>query len=1804
MNARSFKVIFSKRLGALVAVGENATSQGKSASGETSHSGALALDVLSSATQYTGMLKALCLAALIGALPKAFALDATALPTGADVRHGSATVGTEGATMTINQSTSRATINWQSFNLGTDARVNVVQNDSQSVLLNRVVGNEMSQIRGQISANGQVVLVNPNGIVMGSTGRITASAFTASTFGITDANFEAGHMKYERNGSTGQIVHQGHIQTAEAGGYVALIGAEVSNQGTITTRQGAVVLAAADAVTLPSVTAINTVSVPLSSKVRLELNPDSFGSASVSNSGVIVTDGGQVLMRAASVVDAVSKVANATVIQSGSIDTTGVQGGGVDILADHGRIRVSGSVKANSSNGTAGGDIYIGRDKATNILAAIGDASGARLESKGGFIETSGDYLSTRNIQIKAKDWLLDPTNIRIVGSGTTTAASSNVGGATGTTTFNGPSGISDSLVFRDDIQNAINAGTNVKIDTANITPGANGSGNITIETALTFNNNTANAATLSLLAKNGITQNTGASITNTGTGLVHVVMVAEGLHRGVPVAAGTNNTSSNGITLNSTIKTNGDVTITGTTANSGQHGVRFSNGSGIEARSYNVTGRMTASSGGNQGTAQGSGVVFTGTSAFKSTENSKITASTGSAGVFGVHFHNGSTVTFDTGGAKLVVATDEANMGSGVKIGWAGGAVINTKGDVTLGSLNTNAFTHIQGTVNASGNTVNQVGSLKLLGKSAGSNGGISSQDGGGVVARVIATGDTTIDMEGVATGAAHGVNLGITLGSPISSERGKITIKGTTTTASGFNGVNVMNNTSITSASGDIHITGNSASNTNAAVRLNWGTVATSGNIEVTGTSTTASALGVWTDNAKVTGSNVTVSGTSVSAAGVHLGNGVDNSVNGLFEANGTAPESGLLKVTGVSQSGTAVQSQSGTMRATNNIVIDALSNTGNGVVMTGTNGIQSTGGDVTIKTDSLNLATTAVGITANSGLVSIQNKTAGTSVNLGGSDVLTGTKVLGITNAELNKIAANQTEIGSSTAGNLTVSSAVTSLDATGDLSLRTGGNIDIANNLTVGTSGGNNLTLEAAGANSTTGGNGVVKAEALKIAGANAQVAMSGVAHQIKNLSADVKSLAFKNTRALTVAAKTNGGSIKVETTEGTLTVGKVIGFDGVTAVDGDITLEGKTSAGHGLVIGLGAKVETAKDVKLVGTTSDGSTSDVAGVHSLFGSMVKGKKIEMLATANSTNAEGKTLGYYGAGGSFEASESLNMTGMSNNNGNGFYTWGGSFKAQKGIVIEGTSDNGQGVGFDQPNTNGALVQIENGTPGVSSNGGVTIRGDAKVDGKQGVGLNGVNIINNGTGDIDIWTVNGHIEATNTFGGTNTITNGANGGEVILEAGVDGVNPSGNNSRIDGTHLTITQNSDDGVFMGAPGNGDVTVAEIINNGTGAVEIMAGYDKEAGTGTGGQIKTVADNTITNTNGTTRLYSGAADSTGDLSLLDASLANLYLSDVIGNQKKNTQFNSDADATINNGPTVQVFFRETSSIGQGALNGAVLEKTYGDASTKEGQGQALLADMVTKLKGVNSGLQEKSTSAGKLIITKSVLIDDLAAANQNVALTDPQYSSARFLRANSDGYGNTPINTGAAHGTTLKTDQTTKVVVSKKTLNLTGLTAQDKAFDSTTTAILTGTPTVDLPDELSTDKVNVDSTSANFNNALVGDNKPVTVLAGLSGDDKDNYTLVLPTNLTASITGAVEPIDPPGPVVPPTPPSPNNNTVVVAGGSNSFQLAGAEATCSADTLEQCECESATSTAGVAMTGVQICYEPKNGPSSAL
>ena len=504
MNANCYKIIFSKRLNALIVVGENATASKKS-SGSRRSKGAMVRSFLGTGAFLGASLS--FVAPVVLANPAA-----NTLPIGGVVAQGRVSMSQMGNTLTIKQASDKAVVNWQSFDIGAEAKVKIEQPSATSSQLERISGNNATQIFGQLESNGQVVLVNPNGVVFGQDGSVSASSFTASTLDVADADFVAGKNNYAGKGQGGTIANHGNIKVA-AGGYVALLGAKVSNDGKIVAPEGSVALGAAEAITVP---------VSNSGKIQLELSPEAINAA-VTNSGngVIVAEGGQVYLQAAALNDAAGKT-SASVTQSGVVDVSGAQGGSVTILADEGQIKVDGNITANSTDATKkGGDIIIGRDTHTEKLAKSTDVSSATLESKEGFVETSGEALKSDNVNVKAGEWLIDPSDITI-----STAADSNVTGTSPADIV--PSGATgtSSVVQVNTIQTAINAGTNVTIKTTNAN-NATGAGNITIANPLSFTNNSAQDATLSLIADNGITQN--ASITATGSKLVNVNMTANG---------------------------------------------------------------------------------------------------------------------------------------------------------------------------------------------------------------------------------------------------------------------------------------------------------------------------------------------------------------------------------------------------------------------------------------------------------------------------------------------------------------------------------------------------------------------------------------------------------------------------------------------------------------------------------------------------------------------------------------------------------------------------------------------------------------------------------------------------------------------------------------------------------------------------------------------------------------------------------------------------------------------------------------------------------------------------------------------------------------------------------------------------------------------------------------------------------------------------------------------------------------------------------------------------------------------------
>jgi filamentous hemagglutinin family protein len=288
-----------------------------------------------------------------------------AAPTGGTVTTGTATINQSGSITTINQSTNKASINWNSFSIAPHETVNFVQPSAQSITLNRVIGTTQSLIQGAMNANGHVFLINPNGVLFANGAQINVGGLVASTLNITDENFQAGNYVFEGN-SQNSVLNMGTITANN--GYVAMMGQTVQNGGTIVATMGNVQMASGEKISL---------NLNGNSLVKLTIDQGTMD-ALVENKGLIKADGGQVYLTTQAL----------NTILDGMVNNTGIIE--AQTLGD-----VTGKVVLYAHGGTA------------NISGTV-DASG-------GFIETSGKALSVANgTTIKAKTWLIDPVNVTI----------------------------------------------------------------------------------------------------------------------------------------------------------------------------------------------------------------------------------------------------------------------------------------------------------------------------------------------------------------------------------------------------------------------------------------------------------------------------------------------------------------------------------------------------------------------------------------------------------------------------------------------------------------------------------------------------------------------------------------------------------------------------------------------------------------------------------------------------------------------------------------------------------------------------------------------------------------------------------------------------------------------------------------------------------------------------------------------------------------------------------------------------------------------------------------------------------------------------------------------------------------------------------------------------------------------------------------------------------------------------------------------------------------------------------------------
>jgi len=180
----------------------------------------------------------------------AFGLSWTAHATsGGSYVEGAGTIVENGARTDIRQTTSSGVINWNSFTIGAGEIVQFHHNSSSDITLNRVVGQDPSQIFGQLRANGRIVLVNPNGVFFRPGSRIDAAGLIATTSDIDNADFMAGRLSFDMpsTAADARVVNEGSIRITAAGGFAILHGAGVDNRGEILAARCTVALGASQA---------------------------------------------------------------------------------------------------------------------------------------------------------------------------------------------------------------------------------------------------------------------------------------------------------------------------------------------------------------------------------------------------------------------------------------------------------------------------------------------------------------------------------------------------------------------------------------------------------------------------------------------------------------------------------------------------------------------------------------------------------------------------------------------------------------------------------------------------------------------------------------------------------------------------------------------------------------------------------------------------------------------------------------------------------------------------------------------------------------------------------------------------------------------------------------------------------------------------------------------------------------------------------------------------------------------------------------------------------------------------------------------------------------------------------------------------------------------------------------------------------------------------------------------------------------------------------------------------------------------
>ena len=1296
---RIYKLKFDKRRNELVVVSEITAGVGKAKvtgrveGGKASRRG----------------VRAMALSLLSGMIMMANPVTAANLPTGGQIVAGSGSIQTpSGNQMNIIQNSQNMVANWNSFDIGKGNTVQFYQPNSSAVALNRVVGGGESKIMGNLKANGQVFLVNPNGVLFGKDASVSTSGFVASTRDIKNDDFMNRRYTFSGGQKAGaEIVNQGAL-TTNAGGYIVLAADKVSNSGTIRTPGGKTVLAAGERVTLQldngGLTSVQVSGDVVNALVEnrglisarngqvylTALGQDMLMNTVLNVSGVveasgmhrqdgnIVLDGGDsgvVHLSGTLQADNVSGQGGKVVVQGqnilldkgSSITATGSKGGGevyigggwqgkdssirnADkvVMQDGARIDVSATQQGN------GGTAVLWSESFTNFRGQI-SAKGGENGGNGGQVETSshGNLQAFGSVRASAKkgkagNWLLDPLDITIV---------QNAGGnAANETDENGekifsPGSATQSQVSNTSINSELNNGTSVTVLTNSTSSGSNQAGNITVNADI--NKTSGTDATLTLKADGNITVN--KNITSTH-GKLNVNLAAANTSSTGTITLGNNvsiTTNGGNITAGTANASNSvTINVTGTTLNTSsgsQAGNITLNGSRVNVTNANITaGNFTLNA-----TANGSNLNNV---TLMATHDIILTGSN-TTGI-GLQLNGTNTLNATNGSISL---TGNSTNGTGLQLSNGTNTLNATNGSISLTGNSTNGTGLFLGgnkTLSASNGSINLTGSSTSgVGLYLGENNSTNTltATNGNISLNGVSETRSAIEIRGNNTLTADNINL-----------------TGNSTNGMGIDvwgGANTLNATN-----GSINLTGNSQKSVGLQLKGNTNTLNAAGDVNINGTGKLSQGVGaphsfVHIQNATITSStgNITIDGNvSNIESAVFFRDVTLNASQGNISIRGTSDYA--AKHSDTFQGGTVWLYN--TNMTAQNIDINA----------TNTN---ATVGDSYLYGDALYLAgnltftgNTTINATANRGAAILFGSTTSYGPSILNMTFSNGSVVMNATNNGTGEINGNITEYKSAIATDMWGENT--------DVNYPLHVNISLSNsNLTICASSedadgiyGSNLNsfwnITGTGNASITGmsqhGNGVSLEDInINASGLNGTTTLTGIATGNGN-GVDISG----NTTLINVVVNgngTDGSGVNISgnlTSSGNSTVTGNASGNG-TGVDINGTVTGGDITGNASGSGNGVNISgnITDGVISGGATGNGSGVDISGNSTLTNTTVNG---------NGTDGAGVSIS-----GNLSNSGNSTVTGNASGNGNGVNISG---NITDGVISGSATGNGAGV------------------------------------------------------------------------------------------------------------------------------------------------------------------------------------------------------------------------------------------------------------------------------------------------------------------------------------------------------------------------------------------------------------------------------------------------------------------------------------------------------------------------------------------